>query len=68
MEQKKEIDLLTGAIFQLFIPAAYALMNTSLGLNSIWWVISVSSILKGIVLTVWFVIELRKLLKKEKLA
>ena len=50
----------------LRIPAAYALMNTSLGINSIWWIISISSILKGIVLTVWFVIELRKLLKKEK--
>ncbi len=52
----------------LRIPAAMILMNTVLGLNSIWWIISVSSILKGIVLTVWFVIDLRKLLKREGIA
>jgi len=52
----------------LRIPAAMILMDTALGLNSIWWIISVSSILKGIILTVWFVIVLRKLLKKEQLA
>ena len=52
----------------LRIPAAMILMNTPLGLNGIWWVISVSSILKGIVLTTWFVIELRKLLRKGEMA
>lgn len=47
------------------IPMALFLMETVLGLNGVWWSITVSSILKGIVLTVWFLFVLRKLIKKE---
>lgn len=50
----------------LRIPAAMFLMETALGLNGVWWSITVSSILKGTILTVWFLIVLRRLLKKEQ--
>ena len=36
------------------LPMAWLLMNTSLGLNGIWWSVSISSILKGLVLAVWY--------------
>lgn len=52
----------------LRIPAAMVLMDTALGLNGVWWSISISSILKGIVLTVWFLVVLRRLLKREAAA
>jgi len=43
--------LLTGAR----IPLAYYLITfPSLGLNGIWWSISLSSVLKGIVLAIWY--------------
>ena len=45
---------LTGIVFNaLRIPMALALGATVLGLNGIWWSISISSILKGIILPVW---------------
>lgn len=45
-----------GILFNaLRIPAAYFLaLHTPLGLNGIWWAISVSSIFKGVVLALWF--------------
>jgi putative MATE family efflux protein len=51
-----------GVVFNaLRIPAAMFLSSsTLLGLNGVWWSISVSSILKGIVLTSWFVILLKR--------
>lgn len=42
------------------IPLAMLLSTTVLGLNGIWWSISITSMLKGIVLVTWFVIYLRK--------
>ena len=43
------------------IPAAIYLSKPNLlGLNGVWWSISLSSILKGIVLTAWFIIILKK--------
>lgn len=39
----------------LRIPAAILLSNF-LGVNGVWWAISISSIIKGIVLTIWFLI------------
>lgn len=33
----------------------------SLGVYGIWWAVSISSILKGVVLTVWFILYLKKL-------
>lgn len=45
---------LIGIVFNaLRIPMALALGATVLGLNGIWWSISISSILKGIILPVW---------------
>lgn len=38
----------------LRIPLAIALTQTFLGLNGIWWSITISSILKGVVLLIWF--------------
>lgn len=52
---------LVGITFNaLRIPAALILSNY-LGLNGIWWSISISSVFKGIVLTTWYVLSLRKI-------
>lgn len=52
---------LVGIIFNaLRIPAALLLSSTALGLNGVWWAISMSSVCKGTVLTVWFVIVLNR--------
>jgi putative MATE family efflux protein len=51
--------ILTGAR----IPMALILSATALGLNGVWWSITISSILKGIVLPIWFLIHLKKNLK-----
>jgi Na+-driven multidrug efflux pump len=52
----------------LRIPLALLLSATALGLNGVWWSISISSTLKGIVLFIWFVFVMRKLLNKEQKA
>ena len=44
----------------LRIPGAMILSSTVLGLNGVWWSISMSSIFKGIILTGWFILFLRK--------
>lgn len=44
----------------LRIPGALILSSTSLGLNGIWWSISISSILKGIISISWFIISLKR--------
>ena len=49
----------------LRIPFAY-LLALSLGFIGIWWVVSISSVLKGVVLTIWFLSYLRKI-KKSKM-
>ena len=50
-----------GILFNgLRIPAALVLSSTSLGLNGVWWSISISSVFKGIVLVIWYTIVLRK--------
>ena len=50
----------------LRIPAAIALSATALGLNGVWWSISISSIIKGIVLTIIFLVFLARLQKKQQ--
>ena len=45
------------------IPLALILVNTALGLNGIWWSITISSILKGIILLCWFLRFLKKMIK-----
>jgi putative MATE family efflux protein len=47
------------ALNALRIPGAL-LLSTALGLNGVWWSISLSSILKGIILTSWFIIFLSR--------
>lgn len=42
------------------IPLALLLSSTSLGLDGIWWAISISSICKGVILTVGYFIYIRK--------
>lgn len=45
---------IVGIVFNfLRIPLALVLSATSLGLDGVWWAISISSILKGVVLTGW---------------
>ena len=44
------------------IPLLLILTKTPLGLSGIWWSISISSILKGIVLVSWYLIYQRRLL------
>ena len=51
----------TGILFNgLRIPGALLLSATSLGLNGVWWAISISSALKGIVLAAWHLIFLKR--------
>lgn len=45
----------------LRIPSALILSSTVLGLSGVWWSISVTSILKGIILFIWFRFVLAKL-------
>ena len=42
------------------IPLALFLAQTPLGLNGIWWSITISSICKGVFLLAWFLVYLRK--------
>ena len=48
----------------LRIPMALLLGKTSLGLNGVWWSISISSILKGVILVCLFALFMRKFQKK----
>jgi putative MATE family efflux protein len=55
---------IVGVVFNaLRIPGAIILASTSLGLDGIWWAISVSSIFKGMVLTMWYIIVMNKFQK-----
>lgn len=47
---------ITGILFTgLRVPASYLIMSmTSFGVIGIWWVISLSSVVKGLVLPLWF--------------
>lgn len=52
---------IVGIIFNgLRIPAALILSSTSLGLNGVWWAISISSMFKGVVLTTWYILLLKR--------
>lgn len=52
-----------GILFNgLRVPVAFILSSyTFLGLRGVWWSISISSVCKGIILTIWFIIILRKI-------
>ena len=50
-----------GILFNsLRIPASLILSSTFLGLNGVWWSISISSVFKGIVLVIWYISVLKK--------
>ena len=50
-----------GIVFNLLrIPGALLLSSTALGLEGVWWAISISSICKGLVLVVWHILFLKK--------
>ena len=50
-----------GIVFNaLRIPGALILSATSLGLNGVWWAISISSIFKGVILATWYMMLLKK--------
>ena len=52
---------IVGIVFNgLRIPVALYLSSTSLGLDGVWWAISISSIFKGIVLTTWYLVFLKR--------
>lgn len=42
------------------IPLAFLLSSTVLGLNGVWWSVSLSSVVKGVVLCSWFLFYLKK--------
>lgn len=68
-----QIPSVSNTFFQIMrIPAALFLMNTSLGINGIWWAISISTVFKGIVgVILFYLLVIKRLnrgvpLKKEK--
>lgn len=50
----------SGILVAARIPLAYVLMRTPLGLDGIWWSLTISGILKGVVLAIWFGAYFRK--------
>ena len=54
-----------GITFNAFIiPAALLLSHTALGLNGIWWVLTVSCIFKGTILPLWYHFGFNKMVKR----
>lgn len=52
---RTQVPAYTGITFNLLrIPLSLLLMNSVLGLSGIWWSITISSTLKGLVLAIWF--------------
>lgn len=57
---------IVGIIFNaLRIPSAI-LLSKLIGLEGVWWSISMSSVFKGVLLTSWFIVVLRKQLKGQE--
>lgn len=53
-----------SVVFNFFrIPAAILLSRTVLGLNGIWWALTISCILKGTVIPLWYIYVFKKLKK-----
>ena len=46
------------------IPLALLLVQTTLALNGIWWSVTISSIIKGIVLLLWFLVFLKRQMRQ----
>lgn len=47
------------------IPIAYALSATTLGIGGVWWAFSLSSMAKGVIFTIVFLLVLRQVERKE---
>ena len=47
------------------IPLALVLTQTALGLNGIWWSITITSIFKGVLLLIWFLFFLKREMNRE---
>lgn len=57
----------TGVLFNtLRIPVAMLLSSTVLELNGVWWTLTLSCVLKGTVLPVWFIIVFMKYYKNAR--
>ena len=57
---------ITGVVLNLArIPAALFLTSTFLGLNGVWWALSLSSVLKGTVLSLWFYFFFRRYYRRD---
>jgi len=55
---------IVGIVFNaLRVPGALILSSTILGLNGIWWSIALSSVLKGLVLCIWYLFYSQKIKK-----
>jgi Na+-driven multidrug efflux pump len=54
--------IISIALNYLRIPLAIFLVKQGMGVNGIWWAISITSILKGLILTVWFVLIKHKVI------
>ena len=59
-------SLATTLLVASRIPMAMVLSRTALGLNGIWWSISITSILRGLVLLCLILIFFRRMAKKKK--
>lgn len=58
---KSMVPSVTSVIINVIrIPMAYVLCRTELGLNGIWWAITITTVLKGLVLHSWFLLIRRK--------
>lgn len=63
---KTQIPSIIGIILQVArIPAALLLMKTALGIDGVWWAISMSTVLKGTIGIIAFYFMVIKKLKKE---
>ncbi|MEF9954978.1 MAG: MATE family efflux transporter [Clostridium sp.] len=64
---KTMLSSVISTIFTVLrIPMAVALSATVLGLNGIWWAITLSSVLKGMIFLGFYLVTLRKLKKVQK--
>ena len=66
---KTHIPSIIGIVLQVArIPAAQILMTTSLGITGVWWAISMSTVLKGIIgVTTFYFLVIRKIKKSERI-
>ena len=55
------VPSVVSVVFNLMrIPLASLLSATPLGLDGIWWALTISAICKGLVLTVWYLVYVWK--------